>query len=232
MIPRNPAKFKVSITENGTNYVEEVEIDEEKELEYFHVPAHNEVAQADHVYDFKNNLAVRRLINQGTCYLEPLPQDLPKPSALKRGFKTASQSPSSENSVIARKYWTVSEQVDKNLLRQEVQDFCGDFPVFRVEEVNLSNKTRSGLEKRSTGNVPAQFQRIPFCTSTPVVPTRGPNGNFACLPHEMLYTMEVRDILCTWYIICHYDKGMRSMVCPVWKHEFNSYVCYKSVNCP
>lgn len=47
-------KFKVPITENGTNYVEEVEIDEEKELEYFHVPAHNEVAQADYVYDFKN----------------------------------------------------------------------------------------------------------------------------------------------------------------------------------
>ena len=60
----------------------------------------------------------------------------------------AYQTPSSENSVIARKYWTVSEQVDRNLLRQEVQDFCGDFPAFRLEEVNL--KTTTGLEKRSS----------------------------------------------------------------------------------
>ena len=46
--------FRVPITENGTNYFEEVEIDEENDLEYFHVPAHNEVAEADYVYDFKN----------------------------------------------------------------------------------------------------------------------------------------------------------------------------------
>ena len=47
-------KFKVPITVNGTNYFEEVEIDEKNELEYFHVPAHNQVAEADYVYDFKN----------------------------------------------------------------------------------------------------------------------------------------------------------------------------------
>lgn len=228
MIPRTPVKFKVPITENGTNYVEEVEIDEEKELEYFHVPAHNEVAQADYVYDFKNNLAVRRLTNQGTCYLEPLPEDLPKPADLKRAFQTASQSPSSENSVIAQKYWTVSEQVDKTLLRQEVQDFCGEFPVFRLEEVNLSNETRSGLEKRSTGN----FAEIPFCTSTPLIDTRGPDGELACKSHEMLFLMKVRDLYSTWYMICHYDRSVKSLVCPVWKHEYNSYICYESIRCP
>ena len=51
---RNPTTFKFLITENGTNYVEEVQIDEENELEYSYVPAHNEVVKAAYVYHFKN----------------------------------------------------------------------------------------------------------------------------------------------------------------------------------
>lgn len=37
---------------------------------------------------------------------------------------------------MVHKYWAVSEQVDKTLLRQEVQEFCGEFPVFRLQEVD------------------------------------------------------------------------------------------------
>ena len=36
-------------------FAEKIEIDEEKDLEYFHVPAHNDVTEAsDYLYDFKN----------------------------------------------------------------------------------------------------------------------------------------------------------------------------------
>lgn len=232
MIPRSPVTFKISITENGTNYVEEVEIDEEKELEYFHVPAHNKVAEADYVYDFKNNLAVRRVKNEAKCYVEPLPEDLPKPTDLKRAFQAASQASSSENNVVVRNYWTVSERVDKNLLRQEVQDFCGDFPVFRVEKVNL--KTGISLKKRSVANDPVlvNFGRIPFCDKNPVIPTRGPNGKFACTSDQMLYKMEILDQSCTWYVTCRVQKSVKKMQCNAWTHEYNSYICYKEITCP
>jgi len=40
--------------ERGTKFEEGIEIDEDKELEYFHVPAHNGLTDADFLYDFKN----------------------------------------------------------------------------------------------------------------------------------------------------------------------------------
>lgn len=46
--------FSVHILERGTKFEEGIEIDEDKELEYFHVPAHNGLTDADFLYDFKN----------------------------------------------------------------------------------------------------------------------------------------------------------------------------------
>ena len=48
------SRFKIHILERGTKYTEKIEIDEDNELEYFHVPAHNDVAESDYLYDFKN----------------------------------------------------------------------------------------------------------------------------------------------------------------------------------
>ena len=50
----NSNEFKVHITERGTRYVEKISVDEENDLEYFHVPAHNGLAEADYLYDFRN----------------------------------------------------------------------------------------------------------------------------------------------------------------------------------
>ena len=48
-------QYYLRITERGTTFAEKIEIDEEKDLEYFHVPAHNDVTEAaDYLYDFKN----------------------------------------------------------------------------------------------------------------------------------------------------------------------------------
>ena len=48
-------QYYLRITESGTTFAEKIEIDEEKDLEYFHVPAHNDVTEAaDYLYDFKN----------------------------------------------------------------------------------------------------------------------------------------------------------------------------------
>ena len=48
-------QYYLRITERGTTFAEKIEIDEEKDLEYFHVPAHNDVTEAaDYLYDFEN----------------------------------------------------------------------------------------------------------------------------------------------------------------------------------
>ena len=46
-------KFKVHISERGAKFDEQIEIDEEKDIEYFKVPPHNELSESDYMYDFK-----------------------------------------------------------------------------------------------------------------------------------------------------------------------------------
>ena len=63
--------------------------------------------------------------------------------------KQAAQFPPSQI-VIARKYWAVTEQVDKTFLPQKFQDFCGQFSVFRLQEVDL--KSNTGLRNTAFGS--------------------------------------------------------------------------------
>lgn len=76
----------------------------------------------------------------------------------------------------------------------------------------------------------ATFKGIPFC-KVPTLPKRGPNGQFACAAHEMLYTIEVRELSCTQYITCYYEKSAKSMACKTWKHEYDSFISYKEMHC-
>ena len=59
--------------------------------------------------------------------------------SLKYLFCSKKSEAPSKHKAIMRKFWAVSEEVDKTLLRQEVQEFCGQFPVFRLQEVNLGS---------------------------------------------------------------------------------------------
>ena len=49
--------------------------------------------------------------------------------------------------VTAQKYWAVSDQVNRSLLSQTVQHFCGQFPVYRLHEVHF--KSSAGIGNRS-----------------------------------------------------------------------------------
>ena len=58
------------------------------------------------------------------------------------------EAPPFEDKIIKHKYWIVTEQVDKSQLREEVQQFCDKFPVYRLLEVDLNatygERTRFG----------------------------------------------------------------------------------------
>ena len=51
--PSNASHFKVRITESGTTFNEEVEIDTKENTETFHIPQHNNVDLSDikHIFD-------------------------------------------------------------------------------------------------------------------------------------------------------------------------------------
>jgi len=50
----NFEEFNVHVIERGTKYVEKIAVDEKNDLEFFQVPAHNGLTEADYLYDFKS----------------------------------------------------------------------------------------------------------------------------------------------------------------------------------
>ncbi|XP_078354927.1 uncharacterized protein LOC144639505 [Oculina patagonica] len=130
--------FNLHITERGTNFVERVEIDESNDIEYFTVPAHNDVLGADYLYDFRMNITLTRFKedeeNRGLCFLTPLPSALPKPSLLKMGLREVTALPGNQQIKAIAHKWKVYGKVDKTTLRGEVRDFCAQYPVYRLME--------------------------------------------------------------------------------------------------
>lgn len=57
-----------------------------------------------------------------------------------------SQVPPFDRKVIDQKYWVVSEQVDKTLFRQEVQEFCKQFPIYSLQEVDLNSTSAEKID--------------------------------------------------------------------------------------
>lgn len=215
---QNLEQFNVHIVERGTKYVEKIAIDEKNDLEYFQVPAHNGLTEADYLYDFKSKISVRRDKSNAACYVGPLPDDLPKPGDLRNDLQRVSQSPSNSSTVIVRKYWSVSEKVDKALLSQAVQDFCGQFPVYRLQNVDLNLNGRTRFARQSS--IP---DNIGFCSNGfPSTP---------CNPQTWLYSLKIRQNHCTWWVRdCRFDSQQLT-ICNSWNHLFSSMVCY-TVRCP
>lgn len=45
--------FKLHISEGSAEFYANIEIDKEKDIEYFKVPPHNDLSETDRMYDFK-----------------------------------------------------------------------------------------------------------------------------------------------------------------------------------
>ncbi|KAJ7361910.1 hypothetical protein OS493_014556 [Desmophyllum pertusum] len=125
-------KFTLRITEQQANFEEQVAIDEDNDIEYFSVPAHNDVNAADFLFDFKMNITLARLKEHGVCYLTPLPSELPKPNLLKQGLRKMTALPPNHQIKTVSHKWKIDAKIDKTTLRREVRDFCGQYPVYHL----------------------------------------------------------------------------------------------------
>lgn len=219
-------EFSLNIIEDGTMFAEKVAINVEKDLEYFNVPPHNKVTEAvDYLYDFTGNIGIRRVKSKKVCHLEPLPEDLPRPADLKNELQMPDEAPPFEDKIIKHKYWIVTEQVDKSQLREEVQQFCDKFPVYRLLEVDLNatygERTRFG---RQITNMLEKLNSLTFCREY---------QNTPCRPEEYVFRIKVLNSKkCTyWWLSCKFNEQMKLDDCNKWHHQFNSMVCYE-VHCP
>ena len=47
-----------------------------------------------------------------------------------------------------------------------------------------------------------------------------------------LYALEIYQDYCTWYMLCKFSKGKKSMACNTWTYKYNSMICYRDICCP
>lgn len=214
-------KFEVHISERGAKFVERIEVNEGKRAAYFQVPAHNGLSETDDMYDFKSNITVSRVKKDRACYISPLPPSLPRPNVLSKGLKKMSKLPPIHKTSITRHQWTVAGTVDQNTLRKEVQDFCGQFTIYRLEpyvpnsvSVVASDQGQSQADRirRQSGG----RKKFSLC-----------NNNFPpCHANLWVYQCQIATSRCVYFVSCTLDQRNKVMGCSsLAEHVYNSLVC-------
>ncbi|KXJ12905.1 hypothetical protein AC249_AIPGENE19884 [Exaiptasia diaphana] len=212
-------KFQVHITENGTKLVEDIYVDKQNDIEYFKVPPHNGLSETDNLYDFRMNITVSRVKKDRVCQITPLPDHLPRPDMLSKGLQSLSGSPPSHNIRKISRQWTIGPIVDKSTLRKEVRDFCGQFPVYRLEPFNADSVSYGiiGRSKRDT-------RRLKLCTNV-----RPPTG---CYIDNWLYTCQIVEKRCVYHITCRVNQQRSTYDCgSLSDHQYDSLTCC-TPSCP
>jgi len=211
-------KFKLHISEKGAKFDEDIEIDEEKDIEYFKVPPHNELSETDNIYDFKMNITVTRVKEEGVCHISPLPSDMPRPNVLSQGLKMLSSLPPTHKIEKTIQQWKVGDMVDKWTLRPEVRDFCGQFPVYRLEPFTPDSVSvgRAGDEGYSRASRTRRDVEFPLCDNS--IPP--------CFPNRWLYKCKIQTSRCVYYVTCKVDSQQKVLSCAsVTRHLYHGLVC-------
>lgn len=219
-------KFKLRIMERGTRFYEQVEINEDEQFAHFHVPPHNGLTETDELFDFKMNITIRRV--KGVCYLQPLPEDMPRTTEMKTGFTEAINQPPNRRVSTISKYWVIGDKVDEAILRKGVREFCDQHPVYRLEE-HLSDSV-SVARERSRRQTPDDQQ-----LEANVCKNEAMKNALNCNPDTWEWSCKFIDGTCVYYYKCDIvktlKKGRRAMQCKMIEHRYDSFVCCNP-SCP
>lgn len=217
--------FNLHITEKQASFNERIEIDEANDIEYFSVPAHNDVLAADFLYDFRMNITLTRFQDGGVCYLSPLPTDLPNPNAMKSAVRQMASLSANHDITTVSHRWVIVGKVDKTTLREEVRDFCAQYPVYRLMEYTPDSVTVVGnqLEKRVKRQTTIEFDEYDLCGRTP------PSG---CAWTDWKLRCKFTTHHCVYYLKCKQNSVQKVNICEVTaNHESGRIMCCEA-RCP
>lgn len=162
-------RYSLDILERGTQFREIVEVDIDAQTEVFRVPQHNDVDAMDMMNDFNLGLTVRRMPSAGVCYVSHLDLSIPRPEQIKFSMEQMSigEQSSPSNMTIKRTGWKVVGLASRFDLPQKFIDFCGGFPLFRVEKSSLDFDTVKSLVRRGHGRGRRGFELTNMSPCTP-----------------------------------------------------------------
>lgn len=128
-----PKHFNLGIREDGSDFNEDIYIDEEKGKVLLRVPTHNNIDGASFLNDFNLGLTITRIPARKACHVSKMDPEFSKPVQLKEDL-TRAASQRDEMSVITKKsLLKVTGPANRSLLTKEILDFCGTFPIYNIE---------------------------------------------------------------------------------------------------
>lgn len=144
-------RYAFNIVENGASFNEQVEVDVDEQTEVFRVPQHNNVGAMDVMNDFEVGLAVRRVPSTKDCYVSKLDSSFPSPEKLRRDMDQASRQSLPDNVKTERTVLRMLGYADRLALPQKILDFCGSFPISKVEEISLDSMNTTMVQEQGNG---------------------------------------------------------------------------------
>lgn len=140
-------RFVFRVQETGTTVNEEVDVDPAEQTEVIRVPKHNDVDASDVLNDFANGLSVRRVPSTMDCYLSKLDPSIPSPQKMKLDLEQASRQTLPDKATVRKTTTRVLGLAIRSQLPQKILDFCGSFPIYKVEEIPLDSLVNATFHK-------------------------------------------------------------------------------------
>lgn len=155
--------FTMGINEKGTNFDEDIEIDEEKDAVIFRVPAHNNVVSASFLIDFKLGLTITRIPTRKECHVSKMDPGFSSPGKVRKDLVQASLQPDPLPVITKRHLVKVTGAADRQLLTKEILDFCGVFPIYNIKQFEINENETDGslISHRVTRQVISDADFVP-----------------------------------------------------------------------
>jgi len=123
----------------------------DEQTEVIRVPQHNSVDAMDVMNDFEVGLRVRRVPSTKDCCVSKLDSSLPSPETLRRDMDQASRQSLPDKVKVERTVQQVLGFADRLALPQKFLDFCGSFPITKVEEISLDSMNTTMVQEQGRG---------------------------------------------------------------------------------
>ncbi|KAJ7336060.1 hypothetical protein OS493_013435 [Desmophyllum pertusum] len=137
-------RYKLTLEEKGTPFLERIDVDEKQDVEVFRVPAHNDVEGVDFYHDFKMHVTVTRIVSRKVCFISELDSSMSSPGKLNRAAFRAGKLPvETESSLVM-----MTGPANRLLLTKEILDFCGALPIYNTEHIKVDPSNGNGTASK------------------------------------------------------------------------------------
>jgi len=208
LLAANIQQRTIDIHEHGTLYTQTVTFDFDRNIQKIHQPAHNNIVEANVIFDFNEGFFVESHPVDKRCYLKEIPSNM---ATMDQTFKHLSRRKTpvvTENtSVVKKTFVVVSELMLEELTNPDMRAECQHHKIFMVKE------TDSDAAPRET-----------------FAPAEGnPLTNGKCSFHAQCFwqTCKFGSDSCFWTVNCPADDDM----CDDMIHNSNFHINDNPISC-